>query len=332
MKNLSPKSIKVSDKNEKYLSTADLVHIYLLEIGRTPLLTDEQEKDFGKQVQQMMALLAAKEKLALQLKRQPTQIEWAENINISEDSLVQQLQQGHQAKQKMIEANLRLVVSIAKKYQRRNLEFLDLIQEGSLGLERGVEKFDPSRGYKFSTYAYWWIRQAMTRAIAQQGRTIRLPIHVTEKLNKIKLIQRELAQKLGRIPTATDIAQALSLDPNEIRDYLLLARRPVSLELRVGLEKDTELQDMLEDDGLSPELYTEQKFIQQNLQNLLSKLTPQQREILTLRFGLTDGKELSLVQIGQCMGISRERVRQLEQQALGILRRHKDKINSYLTS
>ncbi|MBW4627133.1 MAG: RNA polymerase sigma factor, RpoD/SigA family [Brasilonema octagenarum HA4186-MV1] len=332
MKNLSPKSIKVSDKNEKYLSTADLVHIYLLEIGRTPLLTDEQEKDFGKQVQQMMALLAVKEKLALQLKRQPTQIEWAENINISEDSLVQQLQQGHQAKQKMIEANLRLVVSIAKKYQRRNLEFLDLIQEGSLGLERGVEKFDPSRGYKFSTYAYWWIRQAMTRAIAQQGRTIRLPIHVTEKLNKIKLIQRELAQKLGRIPTATDIAQALSLDPNEIRDYLLLARRPVSLELRVGLEKDTELQDMLEDDGLSPELYTEQKFIQQNLQNLLSKLTPQQREILTLRFGLTDGKELSLVQIGQCMGISRERVRQLEQQALGILRRHKDKINSYLTS
>ncbi|MBW4597148.1 MAG: RNA polymerase sigma factor, RpoD/SigA family [Brasilonema angustatum HA4187-MV1] len=332
MKNLSHKSIKVSDKHEKYLSTADLVHIYLLEIGRTPLLTYDQEKYFGKQVQQMMALLAVKEKLAIQLKRQPTQIEWAENINISEDSLVQQLQQGHQAKQKMIEANLRLVVSIAKKYQRRNLEFLDLIQEGSLGLERGVEKYDPSRGYKFSTYAYWWIRQAMTRAIAQQGRTIRLPIHVTEKLNKIKLIQRELAQKLGRIPTATDIAQALSLDPKEIRDYLVLARRPVSLELRVGSEKDTELQDMLEDDGLSPELYTEQKFIQQNLQNLLSELTPQQREILTLRFGLTDGKELSLAQIGQCMGISRERVRQVEQQALGILRRHKDKISSYLTS
>ncbi|MBP5972188.1 RNA polymerase sigma factor, RpoD/SigA family [Brasilonema sp. CT11] len=326
MKNLSQKSIKVSDKQEKYLSTADLVHIYLLEIGRTPLLTYEQEKHFGKQVQQMMALLAVKEKLTIQFKRQPTQIEWAENINISEDSLVQQLQQGHQAKQKMIEANLRLVVSIAKKYQRRNLEFLDLIQEGSLGLERGVEKYDPSRGYKFSTYAYWWIRQAMTRAVAQQGRTIRLPIHVTEKLNKIKLIQRELAQKLGRIPTATDIAQALSLDPKEIRDYLLLARRPVSLELRVGSEKDTELQDMLEDDGLSPELYAEQKFLQQNLQNLLEKLTPQQREILTLRFGLTDGKELSLVQIGQCMGISRERVRQLEQQALGILRQHKDKI------
>ncbi|MDZ8223028.1 RNA polymerase sigma factor, RpoD/SigA family [Nostoc sp. ChiVER01] len=326
---LSTQSLERSYKNQKYLSTADSVRTYLREIGRIPLLTHEQEINLAKQVQQMMALLAAKEKLAIQLKRQPTQQEWVENINIGEKSLLQQLHQGHEAKHIMIQANLRLVVSIAKKYQRRNLDFLDLIQEGSLGLERGIEKFDPTKGYKFSTYGYWWIRQAITRAIAEQGRTIRLPIHVTEKLNKIKRIQRELTQKLGRTPTVVDIADELSLEPKEIRHYLLLARQPVSLELRVGSEKDIELQDMLEDDGLSPELYADQKFLQQNIQNLLSKLTPQQREILILRFGLTDGNELSLVEIGQRIGISRERVRQIEQQALSTLRRHKDKIHSY---
>ena len=332
MNNLSFQSLEVNDKNEKYLSTVDPVRTYLREIGRIPLLTNEQEINFAKQVQQMIALLAAKEKLAIQLKRQPTQQEWVENINIGEKSLLQQLHQGHQAKQKMIQANLRLVVSVAKKYQRHNLDFLDLIQEGSLGLERGVEKFDPTKGYKFSTYGYWWIRQAITRAIAEQGRTIRLPIHITEKLNKIKRIQRELTQKLGRTPTAVDIAEELSLDPKQIRDYFLLARQPVSLELRVGSEKDTELQDVLEDDGLSPELYTDQKFLQQNIQILLSTLTPQQREILTLRFGLTNEKELSLAEIGQRMGISRERVRQIEQQALGSLRKQKDKIHNYLAS
>ncbi|BBD64210.1 RpoD family RNA polymerase sigma factor [Nostoc commune NIES-4072] len=332
MNSLSTQSLEESNKNEKPLSPGDSVRAYLREIGRIPLLTHEQEINFGKQVQQMMALLAAKEKLAIQLKRQPTQQEWVENINIDEKALLQQLHQGYEAKHIMIQANLRLVVSIAKKYQRRNLDFLDLVQEGSLGLERGIEKFDPTKGYKFSTYGYWWIRQAITRAIAEQGRTIRLPIHITEKLNKIKRIQRELTQKLGRTPTVVDIANELSLEPKEIRHYLLLARQTVSLELRVGSEKETELQEMLEDDGLSPELYADQKFLQQNIQNLLAKLNPQQREILTLRFGLTDGNELSLAQIGQRMGISRERVRQIELQALATLRRHKDKIHNYLAS
>ncbi|AFY44889.1 RNA polymerase sigma factor, RpoD/SigA family [Nostoc sp. PCC 7107] len=332
MNYLSNQSIGLSDQNRKSLSNKDLVRTYLHEIGRIPLLDHEQEINFGKQVQQMMSLLTAKEKLVIQLNRQPTQLEFAEYIKLSESELLQQLQQGYQAKEQMIRANLRLVVSIAKKYQRRNLDFLDLIQEGSLGLERGVEKFDPTRGYKFSTYAYWWIRQAITRAIAEQGRTIRLPIHLTEKLNKIKRTQRELAQKLGHTPSTTEIAAELSLDPKEIRDYLLLARQPLSLELRVGPERDTELHDMLEDDGLSPESYADQSFLQQNIHDLLSKLTAQQREILTLRFGLTNENTLSLSEIGQRMGISRERVRQLELQALMTLRRHKDKISGYLAS
>jgi RNA polymerase nonessential primary-like sigma factor len=172
----------------------DMVRTYLHEIGRVPMLTHEQEIIFGKQVQKMMELQAEREKLAAQLGHEPTHGELAASLELTQAVLKQLLDRGRHAKQRMIEANLRLVVSIAKKYQKRNLEFLDLIQEGSLGLERGVEKFDPMRGYKFSTYAYWWIRQAITRAIAQQSRTIRLPIHITEKLNRIKRTQRELAQ------------------------------------------------------------------------------------------------------------------------------------------
>ncbi|MGL4499405.1 MAG: sigma-70 family RNA polymerase sigma factor, partial [Planktothrix sp.] len=225
--------------------TTDTVRTYLHEIGRVPLLTRDQEITYGKQVQTMMQQLEVKNTLAEQLGREPSQQEWSEALEMSQEELQTILKQGRRAKGKMIEANLRLVVSIAKKYQKRNMEFLDLIQEGTLGLERGVEKFDPMRGYKFSTYAYWWIRQAITRAIAQTSRTIRLPIHITEKLNKIKKVQRELVQKLGRNATPGEIAQALELDPAQIRDYLLASRHPVSLDLRVGDNQDTELQDLL---------------------------------------------------------------------------------------
>jgi RNA polymerase nonessential primary-like sigma factor len=302
--------------------TTDTVRSYLHEIGRVPLLTHEQEISYGKQVQQMMWLQGVKQSLEQTLDRPPTKTEWASESTLSAAELDRVLQLGHHAKQKMIEANLRLVVAIAKKYQKRNLDFLDLIQEGSLGLERGVEKFDPTRGYKFSTYAYWWIRQAITRAIAQQGRSIRLPIHITEKLNKIKKTQRELSQQLGRSATSTEIATALEIEPAQIRDYLTISRQPISLDARVGDRQDTELSELLEDGGISPEKYTVQESLRQELQSTLDELTHQQRAVIRLRFGLEGGTELSLAKVGEILNLSRERVRQLEHQALAHFRRH----------
>jgi RNA polymerase nonessential primary-like sigma factor len=312
--------------------SADMVRTYLHEIGRVPLLTHEQEIIYGKQVQKMMLLLETKEALSAQLGREPNRLEWANSVNLDENELDRALKTGDRAKRKMIEANLRLVVAIAKKYQKRNMEFLDLIQEGSLGLERGVEKFDPTKGYKFSTYAYWWIRQAITRAIAQQARTIRLPIHITEKLNKIKKTQRELAQQLGRSATPAEIARELDLEPAQIREYLSMARQPISLDVRVGDNQDTELSELLEDSGVSPDTFITQELLRQDLNNLMAELTPQQREVITLRFGLVDGKELSLAKIGQRMNISRERVRQLEHQALNHLRRRRANVKEYIVA
>lgn len=325
---------KVTEKKASNPAPAgrDMVRTYLHEIGRVPLLTHEQEIIFGKQVQQMMALLDVREQLTETLGHEPTQAEWLQKVGLDEAELEQALKQGKRAKQKMIEANLRLVVAVAKKYQKRNLELLDLIQEGTLGLERGVEKFDPMRGYKFSTYAYWWIRQAITRAIAQQARTIRLPIHITEKLNKIKKAQRELSQQLGRSATPAEIAKELELEPAQIREFLTLARQPVSLDLRVGDNQDTELRDLLEDDGQSPEQFTAKESLREDIQGLLTELTPQQRDVLTLRFGLNNGKELSLAKVGEQLSLSRERVRQLERQALDYLRRRQLDVREYLAS
>jgi RNA polymerase nonessential primary-like sigma factor len=321
------------DKQTKTANySADMVRAYLHEIGRVPLLTHEQEIVFGKQVQSMMTLLEKKEAEESKLDRQLSLKEWANLVQLSEAELNRVVKLGQRAKKKMIEANLRLVVAIAKKYQKRNMEFLDLIQEGSLGLERGVEKFDPTKGYKFSTYAYWWIRQAITRAIAQQARTIRLPIHITEKLNKIKKTQRELSQSLGRSATPAEIARELELDTEQIREYLSAARQPISLDVRVGDNQDTELSELLEDDGISPDKYATQELLKQDLYNLMSDLTPQQREVLFLRFGLEDGKELSLAKIGQRMNLSRERVRQLEHQALAQLRRRRSYVREYVAS
>ena len=323
---------KIEPTTSKMSYSVDMVRTYLHEIGRVPLLTHEQEIVYGKKVQKMMILLIEKEELEKQQDCQLSLKDWAKQAQMSEIELNRVIKEGERAKRKMIEANLRLVVAIAKKYQKRNMEFLDLIQEGSLGLERGVEKFDPTKGYKFSTYAYWWIRQAITRAIAQQARTIRLPIHITEKLNKIKKTQRELSQKLGRSANPEEIAQELELKTSQIREYLSIARQPISLDVRVGDNQDTELSELLEDDGISPDRYATQQLLRQDLLSLMADLSPQQQEVLRLRFGMDDGKELSLAKIGQRMGISRERVRQLEHQALAQLRRRRSYVREYIAS
>jgi RNA polymerase nonessential primary-like sigma factor len=311
----------------------DLVRSYLRDIGRVPLLSHEQEITLGRQVQELMRLEEIEQELQMRAGgSRPSPQEWAAAAGCEPVVLKRKLVLGRRAKERMVAANLRLVVSVAKKYTKRNMELLDLIQEGTIGLVRGVEKFDPTRGYKFSTYAYWWIRQGITRAIAEKSRTIRLPNHITQTLNKLKKGQRELSQVLGRTPTLSELAREVELPEEEVKDLLCRARQPVSLETKVGDGDDTELLDLLQADGTLPDESVDGECLRGDMRALLEQLPELQRSVLKMRYGIDVEEPMSLTGIGRILGMSRDRVRNLERDGLDGLRRLSQSVEDYVAS
>tara|TARA_R110002020_G_scaffold143654_5_gene316104 strand:- start:2106 stop:3047 length:942 start_codon:yes stop_codon:yes gene_type:complete len=312
---------------QKTKNSGDSVRSYLRDIGRIPLLGHDEEILLGRKVQRLMEIKSVESLL-----QNPSSEELAQSLDISPKELKRELREGEKAKDQMVTANLRLVVSVAKKYTKRNMELLDIIQEGTIGLVRGVEKFDPGRGYKFSTYAYWWIRQGITRAIAEKSRAIRLPIHVTENLNKLKKAQRELSQINGEIPNVFQLAEHLSFTIDEIKDLMCKARQPTSLEIKIGENRDTALIDLLEDEDQLPDRLLELQFIKEDIRELISDLPEMQAAVISMRYGIGEEmlEPMSMTAIGQVLNMSRDRVRTLENKALRALRTQSSSINEYL--
>ncbi len=288
--------------------TSDPVRMYLKEIGKVPLLTAKEEVELAKKIE-------AGEMAARKLE---------ENSGLPRAEirrLNRLVEGGSVAKRKLVEANLRLVVSIAKRYVGRGMLFLDLIQEGNLGLIRAVEKFDYRKGYKFSTYATWWIRQAITRAIADQARTIRIPVHMVETINKLIRVQRQLLQDLGREPTPEEIARGMDLSPEKVREILKISQEPVSLETPIGEEEDSQLGDFIEDQEAEvPADAASFSLLQEQLREVLDTLSERERKVIELRFGLIDGHPRTLEEVGRVFGVTRERIRQIESKTLSKLR------------
>lgn len=307
--------------------SGDSVRAYLRDIGRIPLLEHDEEILLGRKVQRLMEIKACEELL-----ENPTTEELAVSLGLSKQELRRELRDGTKAKDKMVTANLRLVVSVAKKYTKRNMELLDIIQEGTIGLVRGVEKFDPGRGYKFSTYAYWWIRQGITRAIAEKSRAIRLPIHVTENLNRLKKAQRELSQINGYMPTVAELAEELELTADAVKDLMCKARQPTSLEIKIGENRDTALIDLLEDETQLPEMLLERACIKEDVRELIGDLPEMQAAVISMRYGIGEDvlEPMSMTAIGQILNMSRDRVRTLEQKAIRNLRELGQEINGLL--
>ena len=306
--------------------SGDSVRAYLRDIGRIPLLEHDEEILLGRKVQRLMELQEMKKELQLNNEG------LADAMDLPVKQIRKELREGTRAKDKMVTANLRLVVSVAKKYTKRNMELLDIIQEGTIGLVRGVEKFDPGRGYKFSTYAYWWIRQGITRAIAEKSRAIRLPIHITENLNKLKKAQRELSQINGAMPTVFQLSDHMGLTVDEIKDLMCKARQPTSLEIKIGENRDTALIDLLEDETQLPDMLLEKAFVKQDIRELISELPEMQAAVISMRYGIGEEvmEPMSMTAIGQLLNMSRDRVRTLEQKAVKALRQSSDQLAEYL--
>ncbi len=301
------------------ISIEDPVRMYLKEIGKVPLLSAEDEIEFALK---MEAGVVAQEKIAI-LEKRIGNVDEAEEAEIREEinSLKKDLEAGDEAKKRLAEANLRLVVSIAKRYVGRGMLFLDLIQEGNLGLIKAVEKFDHRKGFKFSTYATWWIRQAITRAIADQARTIRIPVHMVETINKLIRVSRQLLQELGREPTPEEIAEEMKLPVERVREILKISQEPVSLETPIGEEEDSHLGDFIQDDNVPvPADAAAFTLLKEQLVEVLSTLTEREQKVLRLRFGLDDGRARTLEEVGKEFNVTRERIRQIEAKALRKLR------------